>query len=805
MGFVIRVIVENLKGEVGMRQKAILILGLFFIFLWGISAAQLTPEQERLKDEYLKQNGGNAPAPASTDIIEKYKSPDDFRAQDSSFYTPPVGGQPPANVVNTTGSTQSTSADDLKLFGYNMFDGSPESFSPVLESTPPPDYKLGPGDNILVNIWGRVDMQLDLTVDREGKIFIPKAGEIIAWGMTLDEFNKRIESKLSAIYSDFKYSVTLGKIRRIKVFVYGEVKRPGAYTTSSLATLFNALYLAGGPTQTGSLRLVKHIRNNQAIWQIDLYRFLIEGDNSQDSKLESGDVIFVPVVGPLVRISGQVKRPAIYEIKGGETITSLIQLAGGTTAESFMEMVSVERISKDDSRIIKDVNLSDTLKASNPAAYQQADLALRDGDRLWIPSVFEMRKNTVKLTGNVKHPSTFGLADSMKVSNLIDKGEQLKVDTYLKRANLFRTLPDQTREVYPVNIEEILSGVDSTDYKLMDKDSLVVYSQQEMKRQMNVTIYGAVKHPGTYEYFDNMRLSDLIFLGGNPLKQSYMLQAEIARINPGKPADMLYANLDKVLNEKDSSDDVLLAEDDIVFIRTIPRWRLENNVTIEGEVMFPGTYAITKEDEKLLDIIGRSGGLTPDAFMDGIVYMRNTISQDIEKRQVRAILASTELTILDSLNRPLPKLSTGIDLSAANRIIIDTRELLKNPKSPSNITLLNGDYIFIPHRQSGVQVLGAVASTGTIAFRDGKTAGYFIKSAGGFCRNAEKGQTRLAKSSGKVFAGRQAFSSKVDPGDMIIVPQKIKRERGSWFGSATAIAAIITSLTTAVLITYKLK
>ena len=267
MGFVFRMIVKNLKGEVGMRKKAILILGLLSIFLCGIAEAQLTPDEERLKEQYLKQNGTNNPAPANTDVIEKYKSPADFTAQDSGFYTPPAGGLPPANVVNTTGSTQSTSADDLKIFGFNMFDGSPESFSPVLESTPPPDYKLGPGDNILVNIWGRVDMQLDLTVDREGKIFIPKAGEIIAWGMTLDEFNKRIDSKLSAIYSDFKHSVTLGKIRRIKVFVYGEVKRPGAYTTSSLATLFNALYLAGGPTQTGSLRLVRHIRNNQSIGQ----------------------------------------------------------------------------------------------------------------------------------------------------------------------------------------------------------------------------------------------------------------------------------------------------------------------------------------------------------------------------------------------------------------------------------------------------------------------------------------------------------------------------------------------------------
>ncbi len=785
-----------------MGKKAI---GLVLILVLGFSLAnaQLTPDQEKLKEEFLKQRQTSTD-PVQPTLIEQYKSPVELNNQTDDFYKPAEEIPQSAPIASETPNRQDITEEQLKIFGYNLFDGTPESFSPVLEATPPPDYKLGPGDNVLVNIWGRVDMQLDLTIDREGKIFIPKVGEISAWGITLDQFKDLVGTRLSAIYSGYEFSVTLGKIRRIKVFVYGEVKRPGGYTTSSLATLFNALYLAGGPTETGSLRCIRHIRSSKIVAQIDLYRFLIDGDNSQDSKLESGDVIFVPVSGPLVKISGQVKRPAIYELAGNEKISDLIALAGGSTAEAFMEMVSVDRVGKEDSRIIADVDLSEKLKASDLAAYSKSDLVLKDGDRLKVPSVYDLRKNTVKLMGNVKHPGVFGLTDSMKVSDLIDHGEQFRRDTYTKRANLFRTFPDQRREVYPVILDEILSGIDSTNYHLIDKDSLVIYSQNDIRRDMSVTISGAVKRPGTYEYFENMRLSDLIFLGGNPLKQSYLLQAEIARVVPGKPAELLHVNLDKILNGSDSSQDVLLAEDDIVFIRSIPRYRLSNNVTIEGEVMFPGVYEITKENERLTDLLKRCGGFTPDAFPRGLIYERPTIAEEVEKRQARTILASTEQTILDSLNRPIPKLDQTLDIKGANRVIINTEEALKKPGSSDDVVLERGDRIYIPARPVGVQVLGAVAFNGTVVFKKGEKINYFIKASGGFSTDADKGQTRLAKANGRIFAGGQAFGAKVEAGDMVIVPQKLKREK-NWFKSTTTIAAIASSVLSAYLIVTRVK
>ena len=778
------------------KVSAMAMLGI--LLAASIAVGQLTSEQLRLKEEFLQQQK-QADSPQSPNLIEHYKSPVKLSDQDPNFYTPTDGGQPPANIPAGALEQISVSGDKLSIFGYNMFDGSQESFSPILEATPPPDYKLGPGDNIIVNMWGRVDMQLDLTVDREGKVFIPKAGEIYAWGITLDNFKEHLDHKLSAIYSQYKLSVTLGKIRRIKVFVYGEVKRPGGYTTSSLGTLFNALYLAGGPTQTGSLRKIKHLRNNNVLSEIDLYRFLIEGDNSQDRKLESGDVIFVSVVGPLVMISGQVKRPAIYEMAGNEKITDLVRLGGGTNAEAFLEKVSIDRVSIEDNRIIQNVDLSDRLKGENPVAYAASDLDLRDGDRVHVPSMFDLRKNIVKLVGNVKHPGVYGLSDSMRILDLIDNGEQLQHNAYLRRANLFRTYLDERREVFPVNLAEILSGADSTNFQLIDNDSLVVYSQNEIKRDMTVSIIGAVKKPGVYEYFENMRLSDLIFLGGNPLKQSYMLQAEIARVVPGKTAEILHANLENVLNGEDSSEDIWLLEDDKVFIRTIPRWREDNNIIVEGEVMFPGAYTLMKDDERLTDVISRSGGFTADAFAEGLVFIRGSIIEDIEKRHVRAIMASTETTILDSLNRPLPKLDQTVDLGAANRIIINVEDALKNPGSPDNVVLQRGDYIYVPRKPAGVQVLGAVAMNGTVVFKKGKRAEYFIKCSGGFSKNADKKQTRLSRADGLVKSGIQAFQSTVEPGDIIIVPQKLKRDK-QFSRSSASIAAIASSILTAFLV-----
>ncbi len=762
----------------------------FVVSSFGSVPAQLTAEQGEIYSRYISGNVGT-PAAERVENVDRHSTPDVFSDSDSDARSPSSD-----NSIGDTGRVKAVQSTGLKAFGYDLFEGSPESFAPIMDATPPPDYKLGPGDHVLVNIWGRVDMQLELTIDREGKIFVPKVGEIIAWGLTMNEFKRRLNDALSSAYSDYELSLSLGKIRRIKVFVYGEVKKPGGYTLSSLATLFSALYSAGGASENGSLRGIKHIRHNKLLDRIDLYRFLLTGDNSQDVDLQSGDVIFVPVVGTRVGISGEVKRPAIYELTGGEKLRDLVELAGGSTAEAFLQKVEIERVGGDDNRILLTIDLSREHEDKN-------NLELADADRVNIPSVFDSIKNTVVVSGHLKHPGRYELEEYMLISDLIDCGELLLGDSYLERANLFRTLPDMTRQVYAINLEDILNGRDSADFLLRDNDSLVVYSHKEIKRDMRVSIAGAVKRPGTYEYFNDMMLSDLIFLAGNPLKKAYLLRAEIARLDPGKPADLIFVNLEDAINASGEEEDLPLEEDDIVYIRSIPGWRLGESITIEGEVEFPGSYPLIRENERLLDILERCGGPTYNAFIEGLVFVRGSLSSEIERRQIRGILASTEPTVLDSLNRPIPKLNIDADFGQVNRIVIDIEKLRDKAESTDNLVLRDGDYIYIPPRPSGIQVLGAVASSGTITYKEDKKPKYFVQKAGGFTANAAKKEVRLVKADGRIYSGGKALGQDVDLGDIVVVPYKIKKEK-EWLRSAASVAGIVTSIATTIFIIDRL-
>jgi len=775
--------------------KQIFLMVLAIVTAFGDkSVAQLTDEQQKLYYNYIKENITDT-AVSRSDDIDRYTTPEFYPEADADLMG--TGNVSDTQAVSAAAQIEKNQYSGIKAFGYDLFDGSPENFSPIMEATPPPDYKLGPGDHVLVNIWGHVDMQLELTVDREGKVFIPKVGEIIVWGLTMDEFKQRLDQGLSSAYSDYELSISLGKIRRIKIFVYGEVKKPGGYTLSSLATLFNALHVAGGATVNGSLRTIKHIRHTKILSEIDLYRFLLTGDNSQDAELQSGDVIFVPVVGPRVSVTGEVKRPAVYEITGGERLRDLIGLGGGSTAQAFLEMVDIDRIGSDDNRILL------TLDISSDKSESENNLELADGDRVNVSSIYDSLKNTVVLSGHIKHPGRYELTEGMRVSDLLGCGELLIKESYLERANLFRTKHDMTREVYAVNLQSVLQGDDSTDYLLADNDSLVVYSHKEIKREMTVSIAGAVKRPGNFEYFCGMRLSDLIFLAGNPLKQAYLLRAEIARVNPGKPADMIYVNLAEALDGGVGSEDIPLEEDDIVYIRSIPGWRIGESVMISGEVIFPGSYTLIKENERLSDLLERCGGATPEAFIKGLVFLRNSISADIERKQVRNILASTEATVLDSLNRPIPKINPNVDLGQVNRIVIDIERLRKDLDSPDNVVLRNGDYIYVPEIPSGVQVTGAVASSGTIAFKKGKKPGYFVQKAGGYVGNASKGELRLIKADGRIYSGRKASREKVEIGDIVVVPFKMQKER-AWLSTASSVAGVLASVFTTIFVIDRL-
>ncbi|MBD3217789.1 MAG: hypothetical protein GF310_05880, partial [candidate division Zixibacteria bacterium] len=568
--------------------------------------------------------------------------------------------------------------DGLRLFGANLFSSSSADFSPAPIASVPPDYKLGPGDNVIVYLWGRIDLEMDLTVDREGKVFVPKAGEITAFNLTLDQFKERLHKKLSNIYSDFELGVMLGRIRTIRVYVYGEVKKPGAYTISSLSTLFNALHYSGGPNENGSLRKIRLSRGKETIATVDLYDFLLHGKNGAGIKLQSEDVIFVPVVGPKVSVRGEVKRPAIYELKNQEQLLDVIELAGGVSDEAYLGRVMIDRINNGQGRKLIDLSLA------NEEDREKNNIEIKAGDDISVFSIYERRENVVWLDGHVKHPGAYQMDNGLSVSELLGDGKQLKENPYLERADLIRTNSDSQQELIPINLAEALNKNPDHDLKLQVNDSLRIYGSNEIARKKYVSIDGEIRKPGEYQLFKNMRISDLIFMAGDLKRGAYTLTAEVARRTPGKEIELLYIDLAK-MKEGDPDADILLAEDDYIFIRKVPAWELDNFVTIAGEVKFPGKYAVYRNDETLYDLIQRAGGLTPEAFAFGTIFIRGEIEDKLERMNLPGILDRSNPVKFDSAGNYHHTSILKYNASELSRMVIDLDLVLSSKGRQGNV------------------------------------------------------------------------------------------------------------------------
>jgi protein involved in polysaccharide export with SLBB domain len=772
-------------------MRLLIILTIIVILLLAVSwfrpAYCTTLNKEELLKEYLKR-GKTTTLPGK--VENSYASPDIYGKSDKSTllssdsYTDSLE-QPEDSVLSNVEAI----TDSLVPFGYSLFNASSElSLAPEVADLA--DYILGPGDNILIYLWGKVEKEFNLTVDRQGKVFIPKIGEIVVWGMNLSDFESKVNNQLSAIYSDFKSSVSLGKIRSIRIYMTGEVKKPGAYTVSSLTTLFNALYLAGGPNLRGSMRNIKVIRNNKTETSVDLYQFLLKGDSKSDIRLSSGDAIFIPVSGPRITIQGEVKRPAIYELLGGEKISQLLELAGGATAEAYLDHILLDRISPKDERIIVEINL-------NPNNNKQIeDIELADGDNIRLCSLYDLKRNLVTVAGMVKHPGEFERTDSTTLRDLISKGELLPANVYYERANLFRRYPDKRVQVLPIDLREIIDG--RNNMLLQDLDSLHIYGIDEVKRKMYVYIDGEVNHPGEYPLYDNMTLGDLIFLSGDLKKNAYQMGIELARTDSSGQVHLEYVDL-----TESRMKEYMLQDDDRVFIRQMPDWFLHKKVTIDGEVKFPGQFALYSKNETLLDIIKRAGGFTERAFPKGIIFQRQTVGESLIRRNVPEIIANSQPLEQDSTGRIRKMEVVNFKLERMNRIIIDVDKITASEGKEGDITLQNGDYIFIPEIPSGISVMGAVGANGTIKFDVSQNVKYYIKRAGNFTSQADKNGTKLIKADGQAYSGGGTLGKKVEIGDAIVVPTEIRKDRDLMKTVSSAIS-ILGGLLTSVFVLTKL-
>jgi len=648
------------------------------------------------------------------------------------------------------------------------------------------DYILGPGDKIVINLWGNIQQTFDLDIDGEGKIMLPQAGPLYLWGIKFADARKLIKDNLYKYYTNFQINISMGKLRSIKVYILGEAKKPGAYTISSLSTVFGALYQAGGPTKIGSLRNIKLTRANKTEEAIDLYSYLLRGDREQDFKLDSNDTIFIPPIGGVIGIAGNVKRPAIYEIKKEVNLGELLKMAGGISAVGYMQRIQVERIKEHERKIVFDLEFENA-KALKKSA---STVPMQDGDLVLISAVAPIRHNYVSIVGNIQRPGDYELKPEMKLKDLVDEARGILPGAYLERAELSRFRDDKTREILPVNLGGLLSGAESENMPLKEWDRFYIFTKSEVVPTFFVRIEGAVHRPGEYELTDNMRMSDLIFRAGGLRRTASLKNAEIYRHVLGEGPKVVSVDLSAVFDPRTKENDLYLQEADQLFIREETKWMGSSEITLSGEVVYPGKYIIAP-GERLSSVIERAGGFTDRAFLPGAVFTRESVKKH-QRRLIKEFIESEQEAMLKEASSFTVGLSTSqtearkemirhrkkqlITLESTGmlgRIVLHLDASRSFENSESNITMEGGDGLHIPIIPSSVQIVGNVYAPGAVTYTEYKGLEYYLRRAGGFTKNADKKGIFVVKPTGEVVK-LFARVHEVERGDTIIVPEKFK-------------------------------
>jgi len=681
-----------------------------------------------------------------------------------------------------------TKTSFIKQFGYEIF-RQPATFAPIDNVPVGPDYMIGPGDTFVVYISGKLVQQetLNLTVDRDGRVSLPKSGSVFLWGMKFSEAEKLIKDQLSTNYSNFSLNITLGKLRTIKVFVLGEVVRPGAYTLSALSTMFHGLYAAGGPTKVGSFRKVKIIRDNREFAVVDLYDFLLTGAKGKDARLQSGDTIFVPSIGKVVAIRGSVKRPRIYELLGETKLSQMIKMAGGISPTGYLNRIQIERIVNNEKKSIFD------FEAKNLDTVASNDVTVKDGDLISIFPINKVRYGYVSISGNISMPGEYQLTKDMKVKDLIDKARGILPGTYTQRAEIIRYRDEKKKEIVAFDLARLLKGNDKENFSLKEWDQVIIYTLSNVMPVQKVQISGAVNRELKLDLTESMKISDIIFRAGGLKPTARLDNAELFHLVAGKQPEILSVNLRKILIDKDPDEDLLLQGNDHLFIREDVSWTRKKTVTLSGEFKYPGIY-VADYEEKLSSIIERAGGGTQKAFLPGAVFTRASAKVSQEKAmakylerlqaevvQERANVQALSLTegeakrVGDSLKgkEEVSKLYASIEVPG--RIIIKLDDLAALKDSKDDIILEENDALYIPQTPSSVNVIGSVYNSAGIIYEQYKNISYYIDKVGGTTKDANRGETYLIRASGEVDKNN-AWGTEVRKGDTIVVPAQINAE-----------------------------
>lgn len=677
-----------------------------------------------------------------------------------------------------------------KIFGSELFANANLSFEPDLRMATPRNYTIGPDDELLLNIYGVNISQQTLKVSPEGTINVKYAGVINVSGLTVDAVSSILKNRLTRFYpglasGETKLQLTLGNIRSIRVILIGAIKRPGTYTLPSLATLFNALYVSGGPAENGSFRKIELVRNNEVVQTADLYDFLVRGNQLTNVRLEDNDVIRVPFADLLVTMKGELNRTGIFELKPGENLDKAFEYAGGFKSLAFRGRVTGSRITGYERRIV-DVS-GDSLAYFKP----------QNGDEFIVDSVINRYQNRVQITGAVFKPGSYALEPDMSVSKLLDKAHGLKEDFYNGRAILVRTRPDLSKQYISIDLKPILEKQES-GVILLKEDSIHVASIFDLKDTSTVTINGAIRKPGTFRWEEGLSLKSLIMkaegFADNATGQGIEISRRKRDINVNQPGSDIVQiiRVNDTLDLSNTSADILLMPFDIVAIKENPFYQPQISVKVSGEVLSPSTYSLQSREERLSSLIKRAGGLLYTANVAGAKLVR----------QKKEVTDTSELKrLFRSLENDSTKTASRIEKKTTTDVAINLEYVLKHPGSSDDITLEEGDELIVPRINNTVSIGGEVFKPLDIMYEKGKSMADYIDDAGGATPAGSKRRAFVIYANGSAAKIRRpmlVFKSypKITPGSNIFVPQKPKRE-GFDVGKAGIFISAITALITA--------
>lgn len=752
-----------------------------------------------MQEEYDRKTNGRYENSSNGKYNKQYNRQFYNNMQPADMYNNPYAGQYNTNTEEAKVVSILTDSVEYQnnyipynnpedeVFGRNIFNTQSLTFEPNVNLATPANYQLGPGDEVIIDIWGASQNTIREEISPDGTISIQDLGIVNLNGMTITEASDFLKRELSKIYSDSQNSiqVTLGNARSISINVMGEVLVPGTYQLSSFSTVFHALYSAGGVSEIGSLRNIQVVRNGENIATIDVYDFIMKGKVQDDIRLQEGDVVIVPPYEALVKITGKVKRPMRYEMKKDETVNTLLKYAGYFAADGYKGSLNIVRQAGREYSIC-------TVDEKDYSVFK-----IKDGDVVTATAMLDRFTNKLEIKGAVYRPGMYELSGSLNtVKQLVEKADGLLGDAFTNRAVLYRQRENLTSEVLSVDIKGILDGT-TPDIPLRKNDVLYIPSIHDLQDMGSVKIWGEVAKVGEYPYADNMTLEDLIITAGGLKESASLVRVDVARrIKDSKsttPQSTIGQNFSFGVKDGfiiEGEPGFVLQPYDQVYVRRSPGYQEQQNVEIKGEILFGGEYALTTKSERISELVKKAGGVTQFAYVKGAKLMRKANEEEMKHMEDIVKMMRKELgdTAMDSL---------GIEVDSTFTVGINLEEALLNPGGNADIVLRKGDVITVPEYTNTVKINGAVMMPNTVSFKKGNSVKDYISQAGGYSQNAKKTKKFIIYMNGQVAEVRGTGKRQIEPGCEIIVPTKKKKNTaGNILGYISSFSSIAVTLAT---------